>query len=123
MKHGATALLAIAATALAGGSACAMSGQGAALDCAVINGEKLPVEAGGSAGICTAISEALQASGGAESVKVRVEVKSSTHLVAHIERGGVQLPAQNLAISDSKLRKSSVERFARAIAQAVVQAG
>jgi len=97
--------------------------QSAAAECTVIGGEKLPQETGGAAGICAAVTEALKAQPGERSVRVQIQVKSNSWLVARIERDGAALPEQNMAVADSKLTKGSVERFARAIAQAVSTAG
>ncbi len=92
-------------------------------DCVVVNGEKLPPETGGPAELCAAIKAALDAQGGDRAVQVEIRVKSNSWIVAHIERDGMALSDQNLAIADGKLKKSSIERFARAIAQAVSTAG
>lgn len=97
--------------------------QSAVAECTVAGGEKLPPETGGAAGICAAVKEALGAQAGERSVRVQVQVKSNSWLVARIERDGVALPDQNMAVADSKLTKGSVERFARAIAQAVSAGG
>lgn len=93
-----------------------------AASCVVEGGDKLPPETGGPAAICATISDALKSEAGAVPVQVRVEVKSNAWLVAHIERDGVALPDQNMAVSDGRLKKSSIDRFARAIAQAVAAA-
>ena len=124
MGYGFATIIALVSVASAGGSACAMSmDQSAATECTVIGGEKLPQETGGAAGICAAVKEALKAQPGGRSVRVQIQVKSNSWLVARIERDGTALPEQNMAIADSKLTKGSVERFARAIAQAVSTSG
>ena len=97
--------------------------QSAAAECTVTGGEKLPAETGGAAGICAAVKDALETQAGERSVRVQVQVKSNSWLVARIERDGVALPDQSMAVADSKLTKGSVERFARAIAQAVSAGG
>ncbi|HET7710282.1 MAG TPA: hypothetical protein VFK50_12255 [Sphingomicrobium sp.] len=122
MKLSAAAFIALASVAWAGGSACAMNSEPvAAADCVVEGGEKLPPETGGAAAICAAIKDALKSEAG--TIQVRVDVKSNAWLVARIERDGIALPDQNMAVSDGKLGKGSIERFARAIAQAVATAG
>ena len=123
MRHAIAAMFGLAA-ALSAGSACALSGKPVDLvDCAVIGGEKLPVATGGPAGICAVIAKAISVEAPSVPVKVRVQVKSNSRLTAMIERDGVELPARNFSISDSQLRKSSIEEFARAIAGAVKGAG
>lgn len=97
--------------------------QSAVAECTVAGGEKLPLETGGAAGICAAVKQALGAQAGERSVRVHIQVKSSSWLVARIERDEVALPDQSMAVADSKLTKGSVERFARAIAQAVSTSG
>jgi hypothetical protein len=123
MRYGTAAIVAIASVAWAGGSACAMNADSTAnADCLVSNGEKLPHDSGGPEFICAAIQDALKAVPNAQ-VKVQVQVKSNAWLVARIERNGVILPEQNMAVADRTLSKSMIERFARAIGQAVSAAG
>lgn len=124
MRAAAIALIVASSFALGGGSACAMSkDQSAVPECIVTGGEKLPAATGGAAGICAAVNEALNTLPAGQSVRVQIQVKSHSWLVARIERDGALLPEQNMAVADSKLTKGSVERFARAIAQAVSTAG
>jgi hypothetical protein len=124
MRAGATALNVASSFALAAGSASAMNiDRSSAVSCVVEGGEKLPSETGGTAAICAAIGGAIKAESVNSDVRVRVQVKSNTWLVAEIERDGKVLPTQNMAVSDGKLRKSSIEHFAHAIAGAVAAAG
>jgi hypothetical protein len=123
MRHGISSLVTFTLATFAGGSACAMTGSAVERpSCTVLGGDKLPVEVGGPAGICNAVSEALAKEANGIAVIVRVQVLSNSRLKADIERDGIALPAQNFAVSDRQLSKGSVERFARAIAQAVVKA-
>ncbi len=123
MRHKIAAIIGIGAM-LAAGGACAMTGQlTAKVECSVVGGTKLPAATGGPAGICAAIEKAVVDRSLQARVKVQVQVKSHARLSALIERDGVALPTQELSISDSQLRKSSIDDFARAIAQAVEQAG
>lgn len=123
MRHAFAALVALAVS-WAGGTACAMTANPVKnADCVVLNGDKLPAETGGPDAVCEAIKQALLASGFDRPVKVEIRVKSNAWLVARIIRDGVALPEQNMAVADGKLQRGSVDRFARAIAQAVSTAG
>lgn len=88
-------------------------------ECSVINGEKLPPETGGPLSICESVKGALKDQGGHPAVRVEIHVKSNSWLVARITSDGRTIPDQNIAVADGKLRKASIDRFARAIAQAV----
>lgn len=123
MQLGIAAFIGLYLVAGAGGSACAMNSEPAAtVHCVVEGGEKLPPDTGGATAVCAVIANELKTQTGGVAVQVRVEVKSGSWLVARITRDGVDLPDQNMAVSDGRLRKSSIDRFARAIAQAVAAA-
>lgn len=119
----ATCLLAGAAAASATG-ACAMSAPEQQRDthCSVTGSEKLPAEAGGADAICNAIERALAARAPNIQYVVEVRVRSASMMAATLIVGGRTLPDQNFAVMDRNLNRGSIERFARAIADALAEA-
>ena len=114
------AIIACVTAGLANGSACAMSkDERPMVDCTVSGSAKLVAETGPDA-ICQAVRSALAGYSGA--VRVRVSVESPYALRAAIEANGVTLPVENLSISDSKLNRKAIDRFAKRIAEVVTQA-
>ena len=124
MRSRLTASIVALAIASASGSACAMSPSTVESErCRVIGGDKLPPEIGGAAGICQAIDRAAAADAPGVTFTVDVRVKSSRQLSASVTMAdGRVLPERHLAISDSKIRKSSVDRFAKGIAAEIAKA-
>lgn len=119
----ATALLA-AALMSSSGSACAMSSSESPQPrCRVIGGEKLPEETGGAETLCAAIAQAATARAAGVNYSVEVRVLSRSRLSANVVLSdGVMLREQNLATMDRDLSRSSIERFAQAIAAELARA-
>jgi hypothetical protein len=99
------------------------SGPVTAVECSVSGLEKHLGSAGGAAAACDAIKAAFANAPSQGAVKIELVVNSEWSLTAKIERNGHRLPDQDLSVSDTKLSKSSIERFARAIADATAHAG
>ncbi|MDQ3144447.1 MAG: hypothetical protein M3Q57_06155 [Pseudomonadota bacterium] len=92
--------------------------------CRVIGAAKLPAASGGADALCSAIEHAVSTASPSAGYSVEVQVLSPSSLAATIRTGdGRVLPVQKMAVSDAKLTKGSIERFARAIAMALAQAG
>ncbi len=91
--------------------------------CVVEDGDKLPADTGGAAGLCTAIMKAAAglAGGLPASVEVRVLSASSLSAIVKLADGRV-LPEQKMAVSDRELTRGSIERFAAAIAAEIGRA-
>lgn len=84
--------------------------------CTVIGADKLPPAAGGATAICAAIDKAVASASPGAVYRVEVRVLSPSSLAATIRTsGGRVLPEQKMAVSDAKLTKASIERFARAL--------
>ena len=124
MRSGLTASIVALALASVSGSACAKERPVTESNgCRVTGAEKLPAEIGGAAGICAAIKRAAAAEAAGDKFAVEVRVLSATRLSAKITlKDGRALPERHLAISDSKMRKSSIDRFAKGIAAEVAKA-
>jgi hypothetical protein len=91
--------------------------------CRVIGGDKLPAEIGGAAGICAAIERAAAADAPGADFSVEVRVLRPYMLAATVTMAnGRVLPERKMAISDSKLRQSSVDRFAKTLAEEIAKA-
>jgi hypothetical protein len=125
MGRGTAAAIAALLLAGAGGSACAV-GQAdmKAADCRIVSGAKLPAESGGERQLCAAIDAAAREVAPGTPFTVEVRVLSASSLAAIVTlQDGRKLPEQKLAVSDRKLNRESIERFAAAIAKAAADAG
>ena len=91
-------------------------------DCIVSGGDKLPAETGPDA-ICDAVRSALSNQAARSGVEVQVTVTSASSLTAKILVAGKILPEEHMAVSDRKLTKGSIDRFAKRIAEVVATAG
>ena len=89
-------------------------------DCVVTGGEKLPAETAPEA-ICNAVRTAISGNAVRSDVKVEVRVTSSSSLTAKILVAGKILPEEHMAVSDRKLTKRSIDRFAQRIAEVVAK--
>lgn len=109
-----TALMMVASLT---GSACAMNSPSSQLvDCRVVDGDRLPAETGGPEALCAAIKRAATAEAPARKFSVEVRVLGSSSLAATLTTAdGTVLPEQKFAISDRRLTKGSLERFAKAL--------
>jgi hypothetical protein len=117
-------MAALAAAALASGSACAMSQPSVEPACVVTGGDKLPPEAGGIGGLCNAIMAAIARQPADLPATVDVRVLSASSLSARVTLAdGRVLPEQRMAVNDRQLNRSSIERFAGAIAAEIARAG
>jgi len=86
-------------------------------NCRITGAEKLPAESGGSKVLCDAIDAAALAHVPGVHFTVDVRVLSSSMLAAVVTlNDGRKLPEQKIAVSDSALKRHSIERFADAIA-------
>jgi len=85
--------------------------------CRVVGGDKLPAGAGGEQAVCSAIERAVAAEAPGNSASIEVRVISAYSLAATIRTAdGRTLPEQRMATMDRTLTKSSIQRFAQAIA-------
>lgn len=92
------------------------------VECRVRGAEKLPVETGGADALCASVTRAA-AHSFARNFKVEVRVLTGASLVATLTTSdGTILPEQRFAISDRKLTKGSLERFANSLVATVAQA-
>ena len=91
--------------------------------CEVLNSQALPADAGNADEICAAIETAAGslAPGAGYSVEVRVVSASSLAATVRLAAGEV-LPERKLAISDRKLNRSAIQRFAQSIGQQIALA-
>jgi hypothetical protein len=112
------------ALASASGSACGMTSSNAQSDrCQVIGGDKLPAETGGAGQICASIEAAAAARAPGVGYSVAVTVVSDYMLAARVRMAdGKSLPEQKLAVSDRKLNRRAIDRFADAIGEAIGRA-
>lgn len=125
MQNTTTAVILALAIASASGSACGMTQSPSRPEhCRVIGGEKLPAEIGGPQGLCATIEEAVQQRVPSTSFAIEVRVLSDSSLAATVKlQNGRTLPEQRMAVSDRKLNRGSVLRFASAIASQIAEAG
>ena len=92
--------------------------------CRVIGGDKLPPETGGSGQICASIEAAAESRAPGTGYSVEVEVLSDYMLAARVRMAdGRTLPEQKMAVSDRKLGRRAINRFATSIAEAIGRAG
>ena len=85
--------------------------------CRVIGGEKFVSGTGGAAAICTAIEKAVGARLPKAKYTAEVRVLSKSALAANVIVDGRKLPEQNMSVSDRNLSASSIESFARSLAE------
>jgi len=91
--------------------------------CRVIGGAKLPAEIGGEQQICAAIEAAAKTRAPGIDYSVELRVLSDHMLAARVRMAdGSWLPEQKMAVSDRKLNRRSIDRFAMAIAEAISRA-
>jgi hypothetical protein len=92
--------------------------------CHVVNGEKLPAEAGDEAAVCAAFEKAIaDQAPKARYDKIEIEVFSKAGLGAKVLRDGRELAAQRFSIMDKNLNSESIRRFARSLASEVAKTG
>jgi len=106
------------------GGACAMGQPGVTTsNCRILGAEKLPAEIGGAKLLCDAIDAAAREHAPRAPFTVEVRVLSPSMLAAVVTlKDGRKLPEQKIAVSDSALKRRSLERFADAIALQVAGA-
>lgn len=112
------------ALAFAASSACGMTAPAApAARCEVLNGNRLSVDSGGREELCAAIERAAIARGLGGAYTVRVVVGSNSLLTADVMLSdGRALPAVSMAEMDRPIGKTTLKRFAEAVADHVVGA-
>jgi len=92
--------------------------------CHVIGGDKLPAETGGPRQICASIEAAVASQAPGAGYSVEVQILSDYMLSARVRMAdGRTLPEQKLAVSDRKLNRRLIDRFAATIADAIGRAG
>lgn len=124
MRGSIVAIMLLTAACAEEGNAGAMSGVAEQQWCQVVDAAKLPAEVGGAAALCDAIKRAATASAPGVGFSVEVRVLSSRSLAAVVKTAdGRSLPEQRMAVSDRTLGRSSIGRFADAIALALANAG
>ena len=113
---------------LASQAACAVSSpqqqqQQASGECRVTGKEKLPPETGGADALCAAIREAFAAQAPGVGYSVEVQVLSPSMLSAAVTLSdGRTLPELRHATMDRTLSRSSLQRFANALAAELAKA-
>ena len=90
--------------------------------CRVLNGAKLPPEAGGAAALCSAIEQAIAARTPKVRYSAEVRVLSQSSLAVNVEVSGRRLAEQHYSVMDRNLNPSSIKRFAEAIADELAKA-
>lgn len=86
-------------------------------NCHISGAEKLPDDVGGAKVLCEVIRESAREQAPHASFSVDVRVVSRSMLAAVVTlKDGRKLPEQKIAVSDSALKRSSIKRFADAIA-------
>lgn len=85
--------------------------------CRVIGAEKFVSASGGAEVICAAIEKAVTARMPGMSYTAQVRVLSRSALAANVVANGRTLPEQNMSVSDRDLSPSSIESFARSLAE------
>jgi len=110
--------------AVSSAGACAMIApeHNAHSNCRVIGGEKLPPATGGADAVCAKIEKAIAERAPNVRYSAEVRVLSKSALAANLVADGRKIPQQNFAVSDRDLSASSVERFARALAEEIAKA-
>lgn len=111
------------AAVLASGSASGMTGTSAdRASCRVVSGAKLPAGIGGADALCRAIEAAAKQRAPGARFSVEVRVPSASALSAVVRMGdGRRLAEQNMAVSDARLDKAAIGRFAVAIADQIAR--
>lgn len=119
----ATTIVAMALVS-ASGSACGMTSAAPRPDrCLVIGGDKLPAETGGAQQICASIEAAAAARAPGVGYSVAVTVLTDFMLSAQVRMAdGRSLPDMKMAVSDRKLNRRSIDRFANSIGEAIDRA-
>jgi hypothetical protein len=91
--------------------------------CTLLNGEKLPPEAGGADAICSAIEQAIAAKAPKVRYTAEVRVLSKSGLSVSVVANGKKLPDQNMSVMDRNLNPWAIKRFAEGLADEVAKAG
>lgn len=90
--------------------------------CRVVGGEKFVSGAGGAAAICTAIEKAVAARVPNVAYTAEVRVLSKAAMAANVVVNGRKLPEQNMSVSDANISASSIQSFARSLAEQMANA-
>lgn len=90
--------------------------------CVVNGAEKFRPGSIGSAAICGEVERAIAAQAPTARYTAEIKVLSPSRLAATLIVDGRTLPVQNFAVMDGQLGTASIERFASALARAVVEA-
>lgn len=91
--------------------------------CQLVGDRKLPADAGSGDEICAVIERVAATLAPSASYSVEVRVLSPSSMAATVRLAtGQTLPEQKMAISDRKLNRGSIQRFARAIGTQIAQA-
>jgi len=111
--------------AAASGSACAMKSMPSErVRCHVVGGDKLPAAAGNGRALCATVEAAAATNAPGKAGNIEVQVLSASSLAATIRTpDGRTLPEQRMATMDQTLTKTSIQRFARAIAAELARTG
>lgn len=91
------------------------------LHCSVVEGDKLPAEAGGPESLCAAVERAVASAAPNVRYTAEITVISPSRLAATLVVNGQTLPRQNFAIMDSKLNNGAIERFANSLAAEIAK--
>ena len=118
--------VAVCALALASvsGGACGMTeSTGKPVSCRVSGADKALAEAGGPSTLCELIERAAKTQAPGASFDVNVRAPTVYSLAAEIRLAdGRVLPELKMAVSDRRIDRGSVERYAAAIADAAAKA-
>lgn len=107
--------------AMTGGGAYGMSGSIAkSHGCHVVDGKKLPSEAGGPRALCAVFEEAIRSRAPNTPYSLELRILSAHSLAAVVTLAdGRKLEEQQMAVSDRQLNQGSIKWFAQAIASQI----
>jgi hypothetical protein len=121
MANGGLCAILLFAAFIAPGYASAMSNS--QRPCQVAGEMKLPAKTGGSSAICDAVEQAIAARAPKLHYSAKVQVLSKSALKATVTSNGRTVAQQELSVMDRDLNATSIERFAKALAEQIAKPG
>ena len=118
----AATMLAAAAVAAAMNARAMTAASPGDFKCTVVDGQKLPAEAGSSDAFCSALRAAIVKEAPNSQVTVEVRVLTPFMLAATVVVDGKKLSEEKFAVMDRNLNPRSMGHFAQSIASKVAQA-
>ena len=117
------AVAVLAMTSATGGAHMMSQSKSPSVACKVVGADKLLADAGGAMNLCEQIQSAAAAAAPGVPFAVEIQSPAAHTLAARISLpNGRVLPDLNITIIDRPLDRSSIERFANAIASQVAEA-